>query len=29
MRVSMTGELEEEIRVARAILQDSGVQKAE
>lgn len=27
MRVSMTGELEEEIRVARAILQDSGVQK--
>ncbi|EIJ4041093.1 flavodoxin-dependent (E)-4-hydroxy-3-methylbut-2-enyl-diphosphate synthase [Campylobacter jejuni] len=28
MRVSMTGELEEEIRVARAILQDSGVQKS-
>ena len=26
MRVSITGELEEEIRVARAILQDSGVQ---
>lgn len=29
MRVSMTGELEEEICVARAILQDSGVQKVE
>lgn len=28
IRVSMTGELEEEIRVARAILQDSGVQKS-
>ncbi|MCX2682296.1 flavodoxin-dependent (E)-4-hydroxy-3-methylbut-2-enyl-diphosphate synthase [Campylobacter sp. MIT 21-1685] len=28
MRVSMTGELEEEIRVAKAILQDSGVQKS-
>ncbi|EAL3327165.1 4-hydroxy-3-methylbut-2-en-1-yl diphosphate synthase, partial [Campylobacter coli] len=28
MRVSMTGELEEEIKVARAILQDSGVQKS-
>lgn len=28
VRVSMTGELEEEIRVARAILQDSGVQKS-
>ena len=28
MRVSMTGELEEEVRVARAILQDSGVQKS-
>lgn len=27
MRVSITGELEEEIKVARAILQDSGVQK--
>ncbi|WP_291950805.1 flavodoxin-dependent (E)-4-hydroxy-3-methylbut-2-enyl-diphosphate synthase [Campylobacter sp.] len=27
MRISMTGELEEEIRVAKAILQDSGVQK--
>lgn len=27
MRVSITGELEEEIRVARAILQDSGRQK--
>ncbi|WP_086297815.1 flavodoxin-dependent (E)-4-hydroxy-3-methylbut-2-enyl-diphosphate synthase [Campylobacter devanensis] len=28
MRVSITGELEEEIRVAKAILQDSGVQKS-
>lgn len=28
MRVSITGELEEEIRVARAILQDAGVQKS-
>ncbi|MSN96962.1 flavodoxin-dependent (E)-4-hydroxy-3-methylbut-2-enyl-diphosphate synthase [Campylobacter sp. FMV-PI01] len=28
MRVSITGELEEEIKVARAILQDSGVQKS-
>ena len=28
MRVSMTGELEEEIRVAKAILQDSGIQKS-
>ena len=28
VRVSMTGELEEEIRVAKAILQDSGVQKS-
>ena len=28
IRVSMTGELSEEIRVARAILQDSGVQKS-
>lgn len=28
LRVSMTGELSEEIRVARAILQDSGVQKS-
>jgi (E)-4-hydroxy-3-methylbut-2-enyl-diphosphate synthase len=28
MRVSITGELEEEINVARAILQDSGVQKS-
>ncbi len=28
MRVSITGELEEEIRVARAILQDSGVQSS-
>lgn len=28
MRVSITGELEEEVKVARAILQDSGVQKS-
>ncbi len=28
MRVSITGELEEEIRVAKAILQDSGVQRS-
>ncbi|PSM51756.1 1-hydroxy-2-methyl-2-(E)-butenyl 4-diphosphate synthase [Campylobacter blaseri] len=28
MRVSITGELEEEIKVAKAILQDSGVQKS-
>lgn len=28
MRVSITGELEEEIRVARAILQDTGLQKS-
>lgn len=28
IRVSMTGELEEEIKVAKAILQDSGVQKS-
>ena len=28
MRVSITGELEEEIKVARAILQDAGVQKS-
>ncbi|MBT0880716.1 MULTISPECIES: flavodoxin-dependent (E)-4-hydroxy-3-methylbut-2-enyl-diphosphate synthase [unclassified Campylobacter] len=28
IRVSMTGELSEEIRVAKAILQDSGVQKS-
>ena len=28
MRVSITGELEEEIKVARAILQDSGRQKS-
>ena len=26
LRVSMTGELEEEVRVGRAILKDSGVQ---
>lgn len=28
IRVSMTGELEEEIKVAKAILQDSGIQKS-
>ncbi|WP_297574470.1 flavodoxin-dependent (E)-4-hydroxy-3-methylbut-2-enyl-diphosphate synthase [uncultured Campylobacter sp.] len=28
IRVSITGELEEEIRVAKAILQDSGIQKS-
>lgn len=28
MRVSMTGELEEEVKVAKAILQDSGIQQS-